>query len=457
MYSTTNLSNLNGVNGNVTDRTTPGGSVSRQQDTFDRHQATVCKLRKRVKLATWNVRTLAQGGKLENLKQEASRLNLDILGISEMRWKNSGQINSGEFTVIYSGHKTKLAHGVGFLLKKELTQSLMGYYAISDRVLLIKINSKPVNMSIIQVYAPTSTSSDEDIESFYKDLDCAYNQCGSQDVRIVMGDMNAKVGSSMDPLESVVGPHGLGVRNERGDQWVEWCMSNDQVIMNSWFQHSKRHLYTWKSPGDGTRNQIDFITINQRYKRSILQVKTYPGADIGSDHIPVVSTMRFKFRKLKQSRAQSKLQIGLLKSDKELRMKFRNEINGRLSTITEETETEKRYEKFSLVLTETAEKVIPKRANKAKQAWMTEAILKKMNQRRLAKNNGVLYSELDREIRKDCTQAKEDMLNEQCAQIEHLDKMHNTTYMHSLIKKTAGTLKQTTTASCIECKDGTNT
>ena len=88
-----------------------------------------------------------------------------------------------------------------------------------------------------------------------------------------MGDLNAKVGTEQDPQKVVVGQHGLGERNERGDLWVDWCTTPEQVIMNTWFQHEKRHLYTWKCPGDTTRNQIDYITINQRFRNSILQVK----------------------------------------------------------------------------------------------------------------------------------------------------------------------------------------
>ena len=131
----------------------------------------------------------------------------------------------------------------------------------------------------------------------------------------VMGDLNAKVGHEQDPLQEVVGHYGLGSRNERGDMWVDWCITHDQVITNTWFQHHSRHLYTWKSPGDGARNQIDYITVNKRLRNSILQVKGYPGADGGSDHVPIVVTVRVKLRKLHQKKRDDKLQIQLLSTD----------------------------------------------------------------------------------------------------------------------------------------------
>ena len=149
------------------------------------------------------------------------------------------------------------------------------FSAILVYLLIVKIASKPFNLVIVQVYAPTSTSPEDEIEKFY-DLDAAYKMCGSQEMNIVMGDLNAKVGTEQDPIRVVVGRYGLGSRNERGDMWVAWCMTHDQVIMNTWFQHHKIHLYTWKSPGDGVRNQIDYITINKRFRNSIPQVKGYP-------------------------------------------------------------------------------------------------------------------------------------------------------------------------------------
>lgn len=83
----------------------------------------------------------------------------------------------------------------------------------------------------------------------------------------VMGDLNAKIGHGSEG--QVVGPFGLGERNERGDKWVEWCEVHNQIIVNSWFRHHPRYLWTWKSPGDLYRNQIDYITINSRYRNSI--------------------------------------------------------------------------------------------------------------------------------------------------------------------------------------------
>ena len=169
----------------------------------------------------------------------------------------------------------------------------------------MRIHGKPFNLSIIQVYAPTSAKSEEEMEDFYSDQEDAYKTCGHQDIVIVMGDLNAKVGGEQDPLQEIVGNHGLRERNDRGDVWVDWCATHEQVIMNMWFQHHQRHLYTWNSPCDGVRNQIYYITMNKSFRNAITQVKRYSEADCGSDHVPIVANMKVKLRNLKERRKMS--------------------------------------------------------------------------------------------------------------------------------------------------------
>ena len=150
---------------------------------------------------------------------------------------------------------------------------------------------------------------------------------------MVMGDLNANVGTEQDPQKVVVGQHGLGERNERGDLWVDWCTTHKQVIMNTWFQHEKQHLYTWKCPGEKTINQIDIITINQRGRNSILHVKGCPEADCASDYVPVIATMRVKLRKMKITKTVKKLQFDLLITDDEYTIQFQWHISEHMEGI----------------------------------------------------------------------------------------------------------------------------
>ena len=113
------------VKGTVLNGTSPGRRLSMQRGAFDRHQVTAFNKRRKMKIATWNVRTMHLAEKLQNAKEEAIRLKLDILGLAEVRWLGSGKLLSEDHTLIYSGHKKEHKHGVGLLLSNVVARSVI--------------------------------------------------------------------------------------------------------------------------------------------------------------------------------------------------------------------------------------------------------------------------------------------------------------------------------------------
>ena len=105
---------------------------------------------------------------------------------------------------------------------------------------------KPFNITVIQVYAPTSYAEETEVERFYEDLQDLVELTPKKDVFFIIGDCNAKVGSRETP--GVTGKFGLGMRNEAGQRLIEFCQENALVIANTLFQQHKRRLYTWSSP-----------------------------------------------------------------------------------------------------------------------------------------------------------------------------------------------------------------
>ena len=156
----------------------------------------------------------------------------------------------------------------------------------------IRLQGKPFNINIIQVYAPTSNAEEAEVERFYEDLQDLLELTPKKDVLFIIGDWNAKVGSQETP--GVTGKFGLGVQNEAGQRLTEFCQENALVIANTLFKQDKRRLYTWTSPDGQHWNQIDYILCSQRWRSSIQSGKTRPGADCGSDHELFIAKFRFK-------------------------------------------------------------------------------------------------------------------------------------------------------------------
>ena len=117
-----------------------------------------------------------------------------------------------------------------------------------------------------------------------------------KDVPFIIGDWNAKVGSQKTP--GVTGKFGLGVQNEAGQRLAEFCQENTLVIANTLFQNHKRRFYTWTSPDDQFRNQIDYILCSQRWRSSLQSTKTRPGADCDSAHELLIAKFRLKWKKV---------------------------------------------------------------------------------------------------------------------------------------------------------------
>ena len=125
----------------------------------------------------------------------------------------------------------------------------------NDRMISVRFQGKPFNITVIQVYAPTSNAEEAEVEWLYEDPQDLLELTPKKDVLFIIGDWNAKVGSQETP--GVTGKFGLGIQNEAGQSLIEFCQENALVIENTLFQQHKGRLYTWTSPDGQLRNQID--------------------------------------------------------------------------------------------------------------------------------------------------------------------------------------------------------
>ena len=135
----------------------------------------------------------------------------------------------------------------------------------------VRFQSKPFNITVIQVYAPTSNAEEAEVDQFYEGLQDLLELTPKKDVLFIIGNWNAKVGSQETP--GVTGKFGLGVQNEVGQRLIEFCQENALVIANTLFQQHRRRLYTWTSPDGQYLNQIDYILCSQRWKTLYSQPK----------------------------------------------------------------------------------------------------------------------------------------------------------------------------------------
>ena len=148
-------------------------------------------------------------GKLEVVKQEMARVNINILGIRELKWTGMGEFNSDDHCIYYCGQESLKRNGVALMVNKRVWNAVLECDLKNDRMISVRFQGKPFNITVIQVYAPTSNAEEAEVERFYEDLQDLLEPTHKKDVLFIIGDWNAKVGSQDIP--GVTGKFGLGV------------------------------------------------------------------------------------------------------------------------------------------------------------------------------------------------------------------------------------------------------
>uniref|UniRef100_A0A8D8VC16 Craniofacial development protein 2 n=1 Tax=Cacopsylla melanoneura TaxID=428564 RepID=A0A8D8VC16_9HEMI len=411
----------------------PGGNVLVGSDKRWYNKSNINSIR----IGTWNVRTMAAPGKIENTIEELKRLKIQIMGISEMRWCGAGQRHVDEYTIYYSGTTNDTAeYGVGIILEKRIAHCVTNFVPVSERILLIQINARPVNINIIQIYAYTTECKDEDlIEKFYEQITDLTKTIPKHEMLLIMGDFNAKIGKGR--IGEHIGNFGLGERNDRGERLSMFAVEQDLIVTNTFFQHHPRRLYTWKSNDKVTRNQIDFLLINRRFRNSITDIKTYPGADVQSDHNPLVASLQTIFKKVKKKTVKRfdyrKLKRGTIKDT----------VKRKLQEISREgsENIEEELKQFKIRIEKIKEEYL-KPEIQAKKSWMTEEIINLMNNRRTFKNKTTEYRRIQGIIRTKIREAKEKEHTEKCEEIERCQERGDMFNLHKKVKEVTGTMRK---------------
>ena len=109
-------------------------------------------------------------GKLEVVKQEMARVNVDILGISKLKWTGMGEFNSDDPYIYYCGQESLRRNGVAIMVNKRVRNAVLGYNLKNDRMISVCFQGKPFSITVIQAYAPTSKAEEAEVEWFYEDL-----------------------------------------------------------------------------------------------------------------------------------------------------------------------------------------------------------------------------------------------------------------------------------------------
>ncbi|XP_071573135.1 craniofacial development protein 2-like [Temnothorax nylanderi] len=167
-------------------------------------------------------------------------------------------------------HEREHILGTAFIVHKRLKHLVIGFKPISPRLSVLRIKGRFFNISLINVHAPTEDKSDVEKDEFYSALEDAYDKCPKNDIKIIVGDLNAKIGRE-SRYQPHIGKYSLHKEsNKNGDRAIGFAASKNMIIGSTKFNHKDVQKPTWVSPDGQTLDQIDHVLIDARHASNLL-------------------------------------------------------------------------------------------------------------------------------------------------------------------------------------------
>ena len=406
---------------------------------------------------TWNVRTLYRGGALRKLTDVFMEYKLDVLAVQEMRWTGKGVMDKRNCSVYYSCHERLHHFGTGFIVSKRIRDKVIEFKPVNERICRLRIRGKTHNISIICAHAPTEDKSDEDKDKFYDLLEKTYSECRSNDLKLIMGDFNAKIGHDIN-MSRFVGNESLHeVTSTNGLRLLDFAISTNMVIGSTTFIHKKIHKVTWRSPDGQTLNQIDHILIDLRHRSSLIDIRTFRGANVDSDHFLVASKLRHKINRSyhkKRNNDTKKIDTEYLKKTK-IANEYRKELKSTIVVRDVAPTVETTWQDLKQTIINASKKTIPEIKKGKTNLWFDEEcseITKKKNeayktmiQKHYTRAAEERYKELRREEKRTHKKKKREYMEDLYRDIEHLKTQKEARKFYQLVNNVRADFNPRTT------------
>ncbi|XP_073814500.1 uncharacterized protein [Musca autumnalis] len=286
-------------------RKTNPSKVDEPRKRFKDHDLRIC---------TWNVRTLYREGAVFALADVLGKYKADITAIQEIRWTGKDVTTTPKGDALYySCHDTKHEFGCGFVVGRRLKHLVSSFTPVNERLATIRFKAKFFNISFICAHAPTEDKDEQTKDIFYESLEETYDRCPAHDIKIVLGDFNAKIGKE-NIFGQTVGKFSLhSETSDNGMRLIDFAAAKNMVVSSTRFKHLDIHKGTWLSPDQRTINQIDHVVIDGRHSSSVLDVRSFRGANIDSDHYLVAAKVRTRLNVANKARTDTTRKLDIAK------------------------------------------------------------------------------------------------------------------------------------------------
>ena len=335
-----------------------------------------------LRFCTYNPQSISdlQQEDFDTMLVELENMKWDVVGLSATQIKESlvEVLPSGHY-LFNSGNNSTRTNGVGFLVNKAISLFISDYNSISDRLAVLTLQGKENKIHLIQVYFPTTTHPDEDVDKLYDQIQNIIDNTPKRDFLFIMGDFNARVGGLHNIYPKCVGKHTIGTANDRGERLAGFCTANNLCITNTFFQ--KRRLHTWNHPNGTSKGQIDFILSPSKFHQNVTNTSVLNTPTI-SDHKMVRAEVNIKYIWQKPKSSFKKYNLSALK-DPTVASSFELELKNRFLPLIEDSSPS--VEDFSNAVNrciiDTADKLAPP-VKSPPPSWMSNDTIQAINNKK---------------------------------------------------------------------------
>lgn len=329
-----------------------------------------------VRLGSWNVGSLS--GRSLEVTEVLSRKKIDICCLQEVRWRNSGaRMLKGpkeKYKLFWMGND-KAEAGVGIMISERWINKVVGVVRISNRCMMVKVTTSEGLVNIISGYAPQSGRKEEEKDLFWEEMNDLMAGISEKEMVVVGGDLNGHVGKESTGYEEVHGGNGYGERNKDGERILDFGITWDMRIYNTWFKKKTCHLITYES--GGVKSTVDYIIAKRKSHKCFKNVRVFCNEECVKQHKLLVCEFVLRPEVKIRKRIEPKIKTWKLR-EPEYRGAFQTKIQ-EMGVFSEKEEVEKSWVEMKNNMLNAAESVcqVRKRPARHKETWWWNEVVEK--------------------------------------------------------------------------------